>query len=99
MTVVIVIKGAENGSGRYLISPISGPWLPGPSNHRHQPTLKTQHHQGKILSFLANFSGRLVTRVYSEAVKFYLTLVNISDPSGLSLNSQAVKFLGIVWSL
>lgn len=57
--------------------------LPGPSTHRHQPTLKTlktQHHQGRILSFLANFPGRLVTRVYSEAVKFYLTLVNISDP-------------------
>ena len=29
VTVVIVIKGAENGSGRYQISAISGPWLPG----------------------------------------------------------------------
>ena len=48
VTVVIVIKGAENGSGRYLISAISGRQSP-PAK-----TLKTQNHRDKISSFLAN---------------------------------------------
>ena len=93
VTVVIIIKGAE--TGHLMLSHLC--YLQSP------PTVCST--LGSRFWVSSQIPRRLVTRVYSTALKFYLTLVNIQDLrsqskfSGSKMEMAAARFPGIVWTL